>query len=90
MRSHFVGLKKDLKKQNLPIPGQLKGVDNERFIRKKVMEEYNSIDHDEQHYLYESEKYSNISPSYEYKSLARSNSQIHGIYAGTNLAPVQT
>ena len=66
MRSHFVGLKKDLKKQNLPLPNQLKGADNERFIRKRVMEEHTSLEH-EDHHLYESEKHS-LSQSHEFRS----------------------
>ena len=51
MRSHFVSLKKDLKKQNLPMPNQLKGVDNERFVRKKVMEEHLSVENNDEYYL---------------------------------------
>ena len=34
MRSHFIGLKRELRKQNLRIPEQLKGAENERFVRK--------------------------------------------------------
>ena len=43
MRSHFIGLKRELRKQNLPIPLQLKGAENERFVRKHYS---NDVDND--------------------------------------------
>lgn len=46
MRSQFVSLKRDLKKQNLPMPKQLIGVENDRFVRKRIQD-------DKQHFKYE-------------------------------------
>ena len=43
MRSHFIGLKRELRKQNLPIPKQLRGAENERFVRKNYS---NAVDND--------------------------------------------
>ena len=70
------------------MPNQLKGVDNERFVRKKVMEEHLSVENNDEYYLQESEKYSNASPSYDFKSLARANSQAHGFMGAPMIAPV--
>ena len=39
MRSHFIGLKRDLKKQNLAMPKQLIGADQDRFVRKRVVDD---------------------------------------------------
>ena len=39
MRSHLATLKRDLKKNNLPMPAQLKGVEAEKFVRKRVDED---------------------------------------------------
>ena len=36
MRSHILGLKRDLKRQNLPEPKQLEEVEQERFTRKRI------------------------------------------------------
>ena len=38
-----MGLKRELRKQNLPIPKQLKGAENERFVRKNYS---NDVDND--------------------------------------------
>ena len=51
MRSHFIGLKKDLKKQSLPMPNQLKDADNEKFVRKRFVDDHNSVEQDEHHYM---------------------------------------
>ena len=48
MRSHFIGLKRDLKKQNLQVPKQLQGADMEKFVRKRVFEDPQQIQRDEQ------------------------------------------
>ena len=47
MRSHFVGLKRDLKKQNLPVPKRLKGADQDRFIRKRVLDDSQQLQQDD-------------------------------------------
>ena len=39
MRSHFVKLRRNLKKNNLPVPKALVGIENEKFVRKRIMEE---------------------------------------------------